>query len=75
MHGKSFWQVGASTEQNLTFKVNILKENYEILTNSIEQMIGDMELLPTDIIPLINKAWEHLFSEVECNKKCNTERG
>ena len=37
-------------------------------------MIGDMELLPTDIIILINKAWVNSLSEVEPNKKshCGT---
>ena len=34
-----------------------------------------MELLSTDIIPIINKAWENLFSEVEPNKKAIVERG
>ena len=38
-------------------------------------MIGDMELLPTDIIPLINKYWVHSFAEVESNKKSIAERG
>ena len=38
-------------------------------------MIGEMELLPTDIIPLINKAWANSFAEVEPNKKVIAERG
>ena len=29
-----------------------------------EHMIGEMELLPTDIIPIINKAWVNSFAEV-----------
>ena len=37
--------------------MHLVKANHEILTHWIEHMIGDMELLPTDIIPLINKAW------------------
>ena len=32
-------------------------------------MIGDIELLPTDIITLINKAWVNWFDEVESQKK------
>ena len=31
-------------------------------------MIGHMEILPTDTIPLINKAWVNPFDEVESNK-------
>ena len=38
-------------------------------------MIGYMELLPTDIVPLINKAWVSSFSEVEPKKKSIAERG
>ena len=34
-----------------------------------------MELLPTGIIPIINKAWEKSFSEVESSKKAISERG
>ena len=37
-------------------------------------MIGDMELIPTDIIPLINKAWLNSFSDVESNRKSIVER-
>ena len=38
-------------------------------------MIGDMEQLPTGIIPLINKAWVNSFDEVESNKNPIAERG
>ena len=45
-------------------KLNFVKAKHEILTNHIEHMIDDMELIPTDIIPPINKAWVNSFSEV-----------
>ena len=38
-------------------------------------MIRDMDLLPTDVVPLINKAWKTPFSGVESNKKYIAERG
>ena len=38
-------------------------------------MIGDTELLPTDIDPPINRAWVNSFPEVEPNKKSITEHG
>ena len=41
-----------------------MKATHEILTHWIQHIIGDMELLPTDIITLINKAWVDLFSEL-----------
>ena len=58
----------------LNIKNYIVKAKHEIITHRIEHIIGDMELLPTGIIPLINKAWVNSFSEVEPNKKnhCRT---
>ena len=41
-------------ERNI--QIHLVKENHNILTFSIEHMIGEMELLPTDIIPIFNKA-------------------
>ena len=38
-------------------------------------MIGEMELLPTDIIPHINEAWVISFAELESNKKSIAGRG
>ena len=32
-------------------------------------MIGEMELIPTDIIAIINKAWEKQLSSLQPNKK------
>ena len=58
----------------LNIKTNLLKVKHEILTHQIDHMIGEIELITTDIIPLINKAWVNQFSEVEYNKKyiCRT---
>ena len=55
--------------------MNIVKSNHEILTHQIENMIGDMEIIPTYIIPLINKAWVNSLDEVEPNKNSFAERG
>ena len=38
-------------------------------------MIQDMQISPTDIIPLVNKAWDVSFARVEKNKKAIYERG
>ena len=74
-YGESLWQVGYSTEQNRTYKINIVKANNEILTHWIEPMTDDVWILPTYIIPLINKTWINLFAEVESNKKVIVEHG
>ena len=52
------------TEQNRTYKIHIVKEKHEIITHWIKHMIDEIELLTTDIITLINKAWVDLFSEL-----------
>ena len=59
------------TEQNI--KDYILKSKHDILTVRIENMIGEMKLLTTDIIHAINKTWEKSFFEVEYNKKSKSE--
>ncbi len=32
-------------------------------------------LLPTDIVPLVNFAWDKSFTRIELNKKAITDRG
>ena len=56
-------------------QIYIVKANHEILTFWVEHMIGEMELIPTDIIIITIKAWENSFAEVEPNKKSIEERG
>jgi hypothetical protein len=35
----------------------------------------ELEILPTDIIPIVNYAWNGSFDNVETNKKAILERG
>ena len=56
-HGTPLWHIGDSTEQNGTYKIYLVKAKNEILTDWIEHVIGEMELLTIDIIPLINNDW------------------
>ena len=49
-------------ERNI--KIYIVKAKNEIITHCIEHMIGEMEILLTYIIPLINKAILNSFSQV-----------
>ena len=51
----------------------LVKANHKILLYWVEHMIGDIELIPTDIIKIINKAWVKSFAEVEPNKKSSSE--
>ena len=73
--GTSFCQVVDSTEQNGIYKIHIVKAKHEILTHRIEHIIGEIEPIPTDIIPLIDKAWVNSFAELEYNNKSIAKRG
>jgi len=64
----SYWQVGDSTEQNGTFK-------NDLLTKRSHEQISSLSIQPTDIIPLVNKAWDASFARVDSNKKAIAERG
>ena len=71
----SLWQVGDSTYQNGTYKIHPVKAKHEIITHGIEHLIGDMELILTDIMPFINKAWVKPFAEVKSKRRSIAERG
>ena len=62
-------------EQNGTYNIYFVKERYDILNFRIEHIICEMELIPTNIILLINKAWVNSFYEVESRKKSIVECG
>jgi hypothetical protein len=64
---------GTATEQNGTFKMSMNRMKEFLLQKQIATM-ANVDLVPTDIIPLINYAWEHsLFIRIQSNKRaiCN----
>jgi hypothetical protein len=65
-YGTALWQVGDSTEQNGNFKMSMNRMKESVLTNRMKTMTH-VDLVPTDIIPLVNYAWECSFVKIESN--------
>ena len=75
-YGTSYWQVGNSSEQNGTsYKTSMTKAKQNLLDSQIQYMFGHLQLVPTDIIPLVNLCWDDSFANVRTNKKAIVERG
>jgi hypothetical protein len=67
-YGTSLWQVGDSVYQNGQFKVRITVKKEKILdVRSMKQM--GLEILTTDIIPIVNYGWSGTFDNVQTNIK------
>ena len=73
-YGTSLWQVGDAEEQNRLFKLNMSKCKQLLLRKRIDNNLSPF-LEPTDIIPIINYAWERSFAEVPSNQEAIAERG
>ena len=73
-YGTALWQVGDSKEQNGSFNIAINKAKQELLEFRENKNISGC-LQPTDLIPLINKAWDNSFAKVATNKKAIADRG
>ena len=74
-YGTSLWQVADSSEQNGAFKMALSKAKSEILKQRLDMMMDIPSILPTDIIPIINYAWERSFGQVESSKRAISDRG
>jgi len=74
-YGTSLWQVADSKEQNGSFKIALSKIKKEILSKRLDIMMDKPELVPTDIIPMVNFAWNQSFVRVEKNLKAIEARG
>jgi hypothetical protein len=60
-YGTALWQVGDSVQQNGMFKVWLVKRK-EFLMNKRDDMNSNMEIVPTDIVPLVTYAWNKSFA-------------
>jgi hypothetical protein len=74
-YGTSIWQVGDSSEQNGCYKMNVTIAKDKILTQRESNMISDIGIMPTDIMVIVNQAWDKSFARVHTNKKAIAERG
>jgi hypothetical protein len=73
-YGTALWQVGDSRQQNGMFKVFLVKRK-EYIMRLRERLSLQLEILPTDIIPLIIYAWNHSFLKTTTNIQAIQERG
>jgi len=74
-YGTSYWQVGDSSEQNGSYKMEITNAKDSILAQRESTMISDLGIMSTDIMVLVNQAWKRSFARVSENKKAVAERG
>ena len=73
-YGTALWQVGDSKEQNGAFNIAFTKAKQDLLKFKITKMT-DSSLRPTDLIPLINIAWNKSFARIDTNRKAIAARG
>ena len=74
-YGTSLWQVGDSPQQNGRYKVGLSEAKKMFIEKRIQNFCSEMELLSTDIIPMINFAWSLSFADKHGNKQAISQRG
>ena len=74
-YGTALWQVNDAEECNGKFKFYLTLAKEEILKKRVDTFTSDLELLPYDIIPAINKAWNESFASVAGCKQAIKFRG
>ena len=68
-HQTSLWQVVDSKEQNRSFKIALVKIKKELFSKRLDLMMDKSTLLYTDIVPIINFAWNEYFTRIHLNLK------
>ena len=74
-NGTSLWQVGDSTEQNGCFKMYCSEYKQKLTRKKIEMGLFKLNLTRTDIIPIVNYAWDRSFARIRTNLKAIRDRG
>ena len=74
-YGTAYWQVEDSSKQNGTFKMRLTQEKKKLFKKKVVGCQGDLQLLRTDIIPLVNSCFHEAFSNVQNNQKAIREQG
>ena len=74
-NGTSLWQVGDSAEQNGCFKMYCSEMKKKITKRRIEMGLFKLNLLRTDVIPIVNYAWQRSFSKQQSNLRAIRDRG
>jgi len=74
-NGTSLWQVGDSSEQNGCYKIYCAEHKRKITKKRIEMGLYRLNLLRTDVIPIVNAAWKKSFAKTSSNLKAIQDRG
>ena len=74
-YGTALWQVGDSSQQNGRYKMTTSEKKKLIMQGRIRQFISELEILPSDIIVIINSAWKKSFADIPGNKTAIVTRG
>jgi hypothetical protein len=73
-NGTAYWQVGDSEEQNGSWKMATTRQK-RILVRFKIAMGMSLNIKPTDVVPVCNKAWPQSFARVQPNKRAISRRG
>ena len=68
------WQVGDSPEMNGSFKTEFYRAKEDLMSFKIRRGMP-AKLNATDIMPLVNIAWNRSFAKIESNRKAISTRG
>jgi len=74
-YGTALWQVGDSKEQNGSFNMAITKAKQNLLELKDSIGLQNDGMVDTDLMPLINEAWEKSFARVDKNRNAIADRG
>ena len=74
-YGTSLWQIGDSYQQNGRFKIALAGYKKRVMDKRLLTFCSEIELIPTDIVPMIHEAWLLSFADIQGNKEAITERG
>ena len=67
-YSTALWQVGDLKEQNGSFNINMTKEKAALVARKGASLMK-ADIKPTNLVPLINRAWEKSFARVEKTKR------
>ena len=74
-YGTALWQVGDSKEQNGSFNIAMTRAKQDLLDFKMRKMTDEVCLKPTDLMPLINRAWNASFARKQKNQQAIADRG
>ena len=74
-YGTALWQVADSSEQNGTYKMRLSAEKKKLFEKRMGNYQQDLQLLRTDILPLVCLCWPDAFPDIIKNQKAILKRG